>query len=108
MALNATSGSGSSATGVSSLKENDASLTVLVIGLLALTAWRRAWLPALAVVFASLLWPHLPARRAAPFETRMLGVGDGMAVLVRTPVSANQNRDSPVRTRPSVVTSWRA
>jgi competence protein ComEC len=60
----------------------------LVVGLAALTAWRRAWLPALVVVVASVLWPHLPARRAAPFETRMLDVGDGMAVLVRTPGSA--------------------
>jgi competence protein ComEC len=39
-------------------------------------------------VAASLAWPHLPARRAAPFETQMLAVGDGMAVLIRTPTSA--------------------
>ena len=60
----------------------------LMVGLAALTTWRRAWLPALAVVVVSLSWPHLPARRAAPFEARMLAVGDGMAVLVRTPTSA--------------------
>jgi competence protein ComEC len=60
----------------------------LAAGLVALTAWRRAVVPALAVVAASLLWPHLPARRAAPFEARMLAVGDGMALLVRSPESA--------------------
>jgi competence protein ComEC len=60
----------------------------LAAGLIALTTWRWAAVPALAVVVASLLWPHLPARRVAPFEASMLAVGDGMALLVRTPESA--------------------
>lgn len=60
----------------------------LAVGLVALIPWRKAAWPALAVVVASLLWPHLPVRRPAPFEASMLAVGDGMAVLVRTPTSA--------------------
>jgi competence protein ComEC len=63
-------------------------VSALVAGLTALTPWRRAAVPALVVVAAALAWPHLPARRIAPYEARMLDVGDGMAVLVRTPGSA--------------------
>jgi len=63
-------------------------LGALVVGLAALTPWRRAALPALVVVAAALAWPHLPGRRTSAYEARMLGVGDGMAVLVRTPRSA--------------------
>jgi competence protein ComEC len=60
----------------------------LAVGLVALIPWRKAAWPALAVVVASLLWPHLPARRVAPYEARMLAVGDGMALLVRSPGAA--------------------
>ncbi|MBP1619458.1 MAG: internalization-related competence protein ComEC/Rec2 [Acidobacteria bacterium] len=59
-----------------------------VLGLAAVTPWRRAAVPALVVVATALAWPHLPARRAAPFEAQMLAVGDGMAVLLQTPRSA--------------------
>lgn len=48
-------------------------------------SWRRAWLPALLLAAGSVAWTLAPARPlAAAGEMRMLPVGDGMALLVRT------------------------
>ncbi len=53
-------------------------------GVAALMPWRRAWVPAMGVVAASLAWLAVPgAGCSGDGEARMLGVSDGMALLLR-------------------------
>lgn len=57
-----------------------------VVFVASLLSWKRAWLAGLGVAAGSVVWTLIPAGSPrAALEVRMLPVGDGAALLVRTP-----------------------
>lgn len=59
-------------------------LGAVVAGVAALTPWRRAAIPALAVGLGFWVWSLAPGiRDPGRFEVRMLDIGEGMAVLLQ-------------------------